>query len=63
MYYDLDQPPLLSEMAATRRMCERAEQDGTHLNFIGAGADEHHIPAVVSQLVARGRADAAWKSV
>ena len=53
MHYDPDQSPLLSEMAAMRLMCERAEQDGRYRNFIGAGACEHHIPVVVSLLVAR----------
>ena len=48
------EPSPLSEMAAMRLMRERAEHDGTYLNFIGAGAYEHHIPAVVSQLAARG---------
>ena len=44
----------LSEMEAMRLMCERAAQDGAYLNFLGAGAYEHHIPAVVSQLATRG---------
>jgi len=35
-------------------MYERAQQDGFHLNFIGAGAYEHHIPAAVWQLTTRG---------
>jgi glycine dehydrogenase subunit 1 len=35
-------------------MLERAEADGRYLNFIGAGAYEHHIPAAVWQITTRG---------
>jgi glycine dehydrogenase subunit 1 len=42
------------EMAVSRRAYELAAQDGIYLNFIGAGAYEHHIPAAVWQLVTRG---------
>ena len=38
-------PEGLSEMDVARLMQERAEIDGRYLNFIGAGAYEHHIPA------------------
>jgi glycine dehydrogenase subunit 1 len=47
-------PPGLSEMEVTRLMRERAEADGSYLNFIGAGAYEHHIPAAVWQIATRG---------
>lgn len=47
-------PPGLSEMEITRLMQERARTDGRFVNFIGAGAYEHHIPAAVWQLVSRG---------
>jgi glycine dehydrogenase subunit 1 len=47
-------PPALTEMEVSRLMRERAEQDGTYLNFIGAGAYEHHIPAAVWQIATRG---------
>ncbi|MDP1559065.1 MAG: aminomethyl-transferring glycine dehydrogenase subunit GcvPA [Nitrosomonas sp.] len=47
-------PPGLSEMEITRLMMERAEKDGLYLNFIGAGAYEHHIPAAVWQITTRG---------
>ncbi len=47
-------PPGLSEMEASRLMLERAETDGRYLNFIGAGAYEHHIPAAVWQIATRG---------
>lgn len=47
-------PPGLSEMEVSRLMLERAEMDGRYLNFIGAGAYEHHIPAAVWQITTRG---------
>ncbi len=46
--------PGLSEMEISRLMLERAEVDGRYLNFIGAGAYEHHIPAAVWQITTRG---------
>lgn len=46
--------PGLSEMEISRLMQERAEVDGRYLNFIGAGAYEHHIPAAVWQIATRG---------
>jgi glycine dehydrogenase subunit 1 len=53
-------PPQLSEQAMTRLMQERATQDGHWLNFIGAGAYEHHIPAAVWQIVTRGEFYSAY---
>ncbi|PTQ89535.1 aminomethyl-transferring glycine dehydrogenase subunit GcvPA [Agitococcus lubricus] len=47
-------PDGLSEMDALRIMQERSQQDAGALCFIGAGAYEHHIPAAVWDLVARG---------
>ena len=47
-------PPGMTEMEIARLMRERAERDGTYLNFIGAGAYEHHIPAAVWQIATRG---------
>lgn len=47
-------PPGLSEMEVTRLMKARAAMDGTPLNFAGAGAYEHHIPAAVWAIVSRG---------
>src|ERR1043166_7499219 len=47
-------PHGLSEMEVARLMLERAEADGRYLNFIGAGAYEHHIPAAVWQIATRG---------
>jgi hypothetical protein len=41
-------------------MQERAEQDGRWLNFIGAGAYEHHIPAAVWQIATRGEFYSAY---
>jgi len=53
-------PEGLSEMALQRLAHERAETDGHYLNFIGAGAYEHHIPAAVSQLIGRGEFYSAY---
>jgi len=53
-------PDALNEMQVTRLMMERAEQDGRYINFIGAGAYEHHIPAAVWQLVSRGEFYSAY---
>ncbi len=47
-------PPGLSEMETTRLMAERAQADGQVINFIGAGAYEHHIPAAVWDIISRG---------
>jgi glycine cleavage system P protein (glycine dehydrogenase) subunit 1 len=49
-----DVPVALSEMEVTRLMHGRAQRDGMYLNFIGAGAYEHHIPAAVWQIATRG---------
>jgi glycine dehydrogenase subunit 1 len=53
-------PPPASEMAVLRLMRERAERDGSYLNFIGAGAYEHHIPAAVWQIATRGEFYSAY---
>ncbi len=53
-------PEGLSEMDVARLMQERAERDGRYLNFIGAGAYEHHIPAAVWQIVTRGEFYSAY---
>jgi glycine dehydrogenase subunit 1 len=53
-------PPGLSEMDVTRLMKERAAMDGTPLNFAGAGAYEHHIPAAVWTIVSRGEFYSAY---
>ena len=53
-------PEGLSEMEVARLMQARAERDGQYLNFIGAGAYEHHIPAAVWQLVSRGEFYSAY---
>ena len=44
----------LNEMQVARLMHERAAQDNQPLNFIGAGAYEHHIPAAVWEIATRG---------
>ncbi len=53
-------PPGLSEMETTRLLKERAARDGTPLNFAGAGAYEHHIPAAVWPIVTRGEFYSAY---
>lgn len=53
-------PEGLNEMQVTRLMSERAARDGGQLNFIGAGAYEHHIPAAVWQIATRGEFYSAY---
>ena len=53
-------PEGMNEMQVTRLMQERAAQDVAMLNFIGAGAYEHHIPAAVWQIAARGEFYSAY---
>jgi glycine dehydrogenase subunit 1 len=53
-------PPALSEMQVGRLMSERAAADGERLNFIGAGAYEHHVPAAVWAIVTRGEFYSAY---
>jgi glycine dehydrogenase subunit 1 len=53
-------PPALSEMEVGRLMSARAASDGRPLNFIGAGAYEHHVPAAVWAIVARGEFYSAY---
>ncbi len=53
-------PPALPEMAIGRLMSERAARDGRPLNFIGAGAYEHHIPAAVWAITTRGEIYSAY---
>ena len=51
---ELNLPDSLSEMALMRLMQQRARRDEVALNFVGAGAYEHHIPAAVWDLASRG---------
>jgi len=53
-------PEALNEMGVGRLMQERASLDGRPLNFIGAGAYEHHIPAAVWAIVGRGEFYSAY---
>ena len=53
-------PDALTEMQVGRLMQSRAQQDGRPLNFIGAGAYEHHIPAAVWAIVTRGEFYSAY---
>ena len=51
---ELNLPDSLSEMALMRLMQKRARRDEVALNFVVAGAYEHHIPAAVWDLTSRG---------
>ena len=53
-------PEGLPEMEVSRLAGLRAAADGAPLNFIGAGAYEHHIPAPVWALVTRGEIYSAY---
>ena len=53
-------PEGLSEMEISRLMSERASQDGRLINFCGAGAYEHHIPAAVWEITTRGEFYSAY---
>jgi glycine dehydrogenase subunit 1 len=53
-------PPAMGEMELGRLMSERAASDGRPLNFIGAGAYEHHIPAPVWAITTRGEFYSAY---
>ena len=53
-------PPGMNEMEVTRLMHERARPGRPMLNFIGAGAYEHHIPAAVWQIATRGEFYSAY---
>jgi glycine cleavage system P protein (glycine dehydrogenase) subunit 1 len=53
-------PAALSEMEVARLVAARAAVDGRPLNFIGAGAYEHHIPAPVWALTTRGEIYSAY---
>ena len=53
-------PTGLNEMAATRLMERRAAEDGQPLCFLGGGAYQHHIPAVVWEITTRGEFYSAY---
>jgi glycine dehydrogenase subunit 1 len=53
-------PEALNEMQVGRLMSERAQRDAVLLNFIGAGAYEHHIPAAVWAITTRGEFYSAY---
>jgi glycine dehydrogenase subunit 1 len=56
----LNVPPAICEMEVGRLLTERAARDGRPLNFIGAGAYEHHIPAPVWAIATRGEFYSAY---
>lgn len=53
-------PPALGEAAIRQLSKQRAAIDGSYINFIGAGAYEHHIPAAVWQVATRGEFYSAY---
>ncbi len=53
-------PPAMGEMELGRLLTERAQGDGRPVNFIGAGAYEHHIPAPVWAITTRGEFYSAY---
>ena len=53
-------PEGLSEMEVSRLMQDASRSEGAYLNFIGAGAYEHHIPAAVWQIATRGEFYSAY---
>jgi glycine cleavage system P protein (glycine dehydrogenase) subunit 1 len=53
-------PDALNEMEIGRLMLQRARADGITLSFLGAGAYEHHIPAAVWAITARGEFYSAY---
>ncbi|RMH17911.1 MAG: aminomethyl-transferring glycine dehydrogenase subunit GcvPA [Gammaproteobacteria bacterium] len=55
-----DIPEALPEMQVTRLMQERASQDAGLICFAGGGAYEHHIPAPVWEIAARGEFYSAY---
>jgi len=57
---ELNLPPAMGEMELGRLLTERATGDGRPVNFIGAGAYEHHIPAPVWAITTRGEFYSAY---
>ncbi len=57
---ELDLPPAMGEMELGRLLIGRATGDGRPVNFIGAGAYEHHIPAPVWAITTRGEFYSAY---
>ncbi len=53
-------PAAMGEMEVGRLLTERAAIDGRPLNFIGAGAYEHHIPSPVWAIATRGEFYSAY---
>jgi len=57
---ELRLPDGLGEMGVSRLMRERADENRRLLCFAGAGAYEHHIPAAVWEVAARGEFYSAY---
>jgi len=52
--------PGMTEAEVARLMHARADADGRHLSFLGAGAYEHHVPSAVWQIATRGEFYSAY---
>lgn len=53
-------PDGMPEMQLQQLMMQRADADGRYINFIGAGAYEHHIPAAIWEITTRGEFYSAY---
>ncbi len=53
-------PQAMAEMEISRLMQRRAVEDSRAVNFIGAGAYDHHVPAAVWQIATRGEFYSAY---
>ena len=53
-------PSGMKEAEVARLLRERASRDGEYLNFIGAGAYDHHVPAAVWEIATRGEFYSAY---
>ena len=53
-------PPAMDEAGIRSLSRTNADTDGHYVNFIGAGAYEHHIPAAVWQIATRGEFYSAY---
>jgi glycine dehydrogenase subunit 1 len=53
-------PSGMKEAEVAQLLRQRARRDGEYLNFIGAGAYDHHIPAAVWEIATRGEFYSAY---
>src|SRR5579864_6033830 len=53
-------PNEMPEMELTRALTEMSEKNGRPLAFLGAGAYDHFVPAVVGAMISRGEFSTAY---